>query len=424
MKILWLTNNILPTVAGRSGRSVCNTIGWTDRLSQKLISDADVSLVSMYPDCGSCTHVCGEDGNLKWYGFYSPKIAQVSYDNKRYEYFRSVLMKEKPDIVHIWGTEYSHAAEMTDAAKGLAPVVISVQGLISECAKVYTDGIPETVVSGRTFHDIVRRDGIAEQKARFEKRGELEIKALKDARYVMGRTDWDRSNVMRIDPDTLYYDCGEILRDVFYTDEAWSYDRCDKHSIFMSQAYYPIKGMHVALEVLRLIKKEYPDVVLRTTGRDPRCRSLADRLRQNTYERYVSCKIREYGLDENIEYLGNLDASGMKKMYLKSNVFLQASLIENSSNSLGEAMITGCPVVATNVGGTSSVLGEYGKAGLFDISDPAKAAEKISDIFKGTGPADAEVLSGIRQHAKSMYDADRIAAQYRECYADIIGRRA
>jgi glycosyltransferase involved in cell wall biosynthesis len=424
MKILWLTNAILPAVAGRSGSSVCNTIGWTDRLSEKLISDADVSLVSMYPDCGVHAPVCGEDGDLKWYGFYSPKIAQVSCDNKRYEYFRSVLMKEKPDIVHIWGTEYSHTAEMTDAAKGLAPVVISVQGLISECAKVYTGGIPETVVSKRTFHDSVRRDGIAEQKARFEKRGELEIKALKEARYVIGRTDWDRSNVTRINPDIVYYDCGEILRDVFYTDEVWSYDRCDKHSIFMSQAYYPIKGMHIALEVLHLIKKEYPDVVLRTTGRDPRCSSLTDRLRQNTFERYISEKIREYDLDDNVKYIGGLDAEGMKKMYLKSNVFLQASLLENSSNSLGEAMITGCPVVATNVGGTSSVLGEYGKAGLFDVSDPGKAAEKICDIFNGTGPAEAEELYGLRQNAKSVYDADRIAAQYRECYADIIGRRA
>ena len=60
-------------------------------------------------------------------------------------------------------------------------------------------------------------------------------------------------------------------------------------------------------------------------------------------------RIRE--LEDKVSFLGPLNAEQMKAEYLRSNVFLCPSSIENSPNSLGEAQMLGVPCVASYVGG-------------------------------------------------------------------------
>ncbi len=57
-----------------------------------------------------------------------------------------------------------------------------------------------------------------------------------------------------------------------------------------------------------------------------------------------------------IHFLGSLDAEKMKQAYLDANVFVLPSTIENSPNSLGEAMLLGVPCVAADVGGVTDLL--------------------------------------------------------------------
>lgn len=86
-------------------------------------------------------------------------------------------------------------------------------------------------------------------------------------------------------------------------------------------------------------------------------------------------------LKENIYFTGILNEEQMVKQLLKANVFALPSVIENSSNSLGEAMLLGMPCVASNVGGTSDIL-EHKKEGfLYPYTEEAMLAEYISRFF-------------------------------------------
>lgn len=416
MKLIWLTNCILPVVSERLGEKISYVNGWTDLLSRKLLSQKNYELVSVYPDSRLRSSIFGKRNRLKWYGFHAPKVASINYNEKRVKYFREILEIEKPDLVHIWGTEYSHCTEMTEAASGLVPVVISIQGIISECAKVYLQGIPKAEINRQTFHDIVRNDGLKMQKYRFEMRGKLEKRALRQVKYVIGRTKWDKDTVQRINSDIRYFKCDEIMRDCFYSEKAWSYSNCEKNSIFLPQSYYPIKGMHIALKILSGVKRYYPDVHLYTTGRDARCRSLSDRLRQNSYERFVSELIREYDLDENVTYLGSLNAEGMKKMYMKANVFLQASIIENSSNSLTEAMLIGTPIVVSNVGGTESIVPDEVQDQLYDVRDVEKAVNLILEMFSKEADDCFDEYRKARDMLLEAKAVGVVSKQYENCY--------
>lgn len=72
----------------------------------------------------------------------------------------------------------------------------------------------------------------------------------------------------------------------------------------------------------------------------------------------------------------------MKARYLASNVFVSASTIENSPNSVGEAMPIGCPAVSSCVGGVPDML-EHGQEGvLYQASTPYMLAWYVERVFR------------------------------------------
>ena len=71
----------------------------------------------------------------------------------------------------------------------------------------------------------------------------------------------------------------------------------------------------------------------------------------------------------NIELLGKKNELEICDLFLKSDIYIQTSHIENSPNSLCEAMMIGMPIIASNVGGTSSLLIDEKDGQLFQNGD-------------------------------------------------------
>ena len=91
--------------------------------------------------------------------------------------------------------------------------------------------------------------------------------------------------------------------------------------------------------------------------------------------------MREGDLEGQVQFVGKKDESQMCQYYQQANVFVMPSVIENSPNSLCEALMTGVPVVAANVGGISSII-RHGKEGFLYQSDaPYMMAYYIDLIF-------------------------------------------
>ena len=125
--------------------------------------------------------------------------------------------------------------------------VIHIQGLISICAKHYFADIPPKYLMLNNRKEL----NLREKKIVYEKRGKCEIESIKRVRHVIGRTDWDEACVKAINPQVDYHFCDEILRNVFYKNAGtWDSNVCQKHSIFIGQVHYPIKGFHYLLRAL------------------------------------------------------------------------------------------------------------------------------------------------------------------------------
>ena len=265
--------------------------------------------------------------------------------------------------------------------------------------------LPNKVINSVTLKEIIRNNNLKQQKKSFIKRGKFEIEALKKVKNVIGRTDWDRACVELINPKINYFKCNEILRETFYK-STWQLDQCQKYSIFVSQSDYPIKGFHLALETLANILLEYPEAQLYTTGESPFPQNIKDKLLLSTYQKYIMSLIDKYNLKDKVIFYGKLNGIEMKEAYLKAHVFLSCSSIENSPNSVGEAMILGMPVVSSDVGGVNNLL-EHNKTGfLYQADAPYMAAYYIKKIFSDNNLT-SEITCSAHQSAETIYNVKK-----------------
>ena len=108
----------------------------------------------------------------------------------------------------------------------------------------------------------------------------------------------------------------------------------------------------------------------------------------------------------------------MKERYLKSQVFVLPSSIENSPNSLGEAMLLGAPCIASDVGGVRCLM-THGVEGLiYPADDPHLLAYDICEMFAHPEKA-AQMARAGREHAGKTHDAQKNLEILHQIYTEI-----
>lgn len=399
MKILWITNIIFPEVYGlMEGKTnnVCSG-GWMIGAARALLSFPEVELIVASPT-NKVIKLTELHGEKICYLLFPLGKGNLKKNNDYCKYWREICDSFCPDIVHIHGTEYSHGLAYVDEC-GSQNVVVSVQGLTSVISRYYTAGISfRDIMKNYTFHDFLR-GGIYKGQRLFMRRGRFELELLKKVNDIIGRTNWDKAHLTVVNSKAKYHFCNETLREVFYEGQ-WNYSTCQPHSIFLSQANYPLKGCHQVLKALPFILREFPDTQVKIAGGNIlQNNSFFQKMRRSGYAKYLTSLIEKNKLDNHIVFLGALNANDMKKEYLNCNVFVCPSSIENSSNSIGEAQILGVPCVASYVGGTPDIMFEN-KEYLYRFEEVEMMANLICRIFRQEGNVNTSLMreEAIRRH--------------------------
>lgn len=403
MRILWIVNVKLPIIYKK--QEVSNEInvgGWLDRISQGILEKQNTKLFVCYP------YPIKEEGqfeNLYYQSLtYDPKAMRLGKlkDNVGIEEAEKILTSINPDIIHIHGTEFQYSYFFAEAAKRIGMdnrLTISIQGMVGIIARHVCLGLPEYVKKGCTPKELLLNSNVQSLINNFIRRGNYEEKAIRITKHIIGRTSWDRACTYRINPDAKYHHGNETLREIFYTG-GWNPQNCVKHRIFISQATYPVKGFHFFLDALSDIKKFFPDVSVHVAGGNP---TQGEWLRGSTYGHYLKRKIKNLSLEGCIKFCGSLNAEQMKHEMLEANVFVSPSIIENSPNSVGEAMLLGVPTVSSNVGGVSDLLKDKIEGYLYQSDAPYMLAYYVILIFNDSEKA---TEMGIAAKARAMYTHD------------------
>lgn len=455
MRVLWVCNIMLPVIAEYLNLEASNKEGWLSGLASAVLErgqENGIRLGVAFPFSKPLKFtVPVEKGELDCYGFEENVNRPEKYDVSLEEAMRRITKDFKPDIVHCFGTEYPHTLALCKAFPKKDRILVGIQGLCSECAKVYFGDLSQKVVKSLTFRDMLKGDSIRRQQQKFAHRGEMEIEAVKLAGNVTGRTKWDYHYTTEWNPSATYFFMNETLRNCFY-EGCWEEDKCIPHSIFLSQGDYPIKGLHYMLLALPAVLKEYPDTKVYVAGNSlVNYGTLKEKLKISAYGKYLRSLIQHYGLEQQIVFLGRLNAQQMKEQYLKSHLFVCCSVLENSPNSLGEAMLLGVPCIAADVGGIPSIFtdGEDGilykgylnTSNSFDRIKASGQEEPNSLVGEQGLEHNAELLAAAilrmwsnrekmltycknaRNHAKCTHDREANYQKMTEIYAKINSKR-
>lgn len=418
MKLLWLINLPLPEASALMHKETIPFGGWLFAAAQAITEGTDIELNIAFPD-SSTTEISYWKGEKIHYYSFAPVGMDDAHNSNVIKMFRDLIQRVQADVVHVFGTEFSHTLAMVLACEmEKMKVVINIQGLVSVCAKHYMAGLPVKVQMDSTFRDIVKRDNLRQQQQRFVERGKVEIEALRRVQHVIGRTEWDKACVKQINPNVNYHFCNETLRDEFYNYQ-WDLAACERYSIFISQATYPIKGLHFMLEALPLILQRFPQARLCIAGPDiVTGKTIVGRLKMNAYTQYVKRLIEKNNLHKYIRFTGFLDEKQMCSCYLNSHVFVSASSIENSPNSLGEAMLLGVPCVASNVGGVSTILLHNQDGFLYSFDEYYMLAHYVCEIFSRNNLA-KRFSTNARMHAQCTHDREKNKKRLLDVYSSI-----
>lgn len=418
MNILW-TVNLLPKEASQQ-LNINSTVlgGWVESMAFRLRQYPDVKLAI----------VCKTD-KLNSFDMEINGVRYISlgYDGKtslpQLEGFcKSIIEKFNPDIIQVEGTEFLHAKAMLNTGNRMnIPTVVSLQGILNgqyqyQCGQLQID---DMMFSG-SIKKIFTAWILHFRKTRwFKPRMETERETISKAKYLIGRTTWDRAHAYKLNPDAKYFTCHRILRTPFY-EKNWNINKIEKYSLYVGNGYYALKGVQYVIEALPQLIREYPDIKLYVAGVKPFEEHDKRPFYKKGYGLYLEKLIKDLDVADHIAFTGPLKAEEVADRLSKVHAYILCSAIENSPNTLGEAMCIGTPCVATYVGGVPDMATDGENALFYRNDDPALLAWNIKRIFDSDELA-LKLSENGRKQARITHDADKNSQTLYEIYKIILG---
>lgn len=407
MKVMWLSVTPSMYVEGKIG-------GWIASLEQQIhcYYGDKVDLAILF----ELDKAAGKD--IKNGTTYYPvdKCHEQSYRRKarvsldvRWEYLlpkiRGAISDFKPDIIHCFGSEwpYGMIAEIVDL-----PVVIHMQGFLNVYDLSSKLVVTESEERRYLFPDLKRLIK-AKWKSKLDINADaFEQKLMKSNHYFMGRTEWDRNIVKYFSPGAKYYHVPEAIRpDIYDAPKLWCYNRKSKiRLITITQAGY-LKGNEMILRTAQILKH--------LIGIDFEWRVAGKKDAFPLFEKKTGIKASNV----NVTLLGMIGPEQIVDELAGADFYIHPAIIDNSPNSLCEAQLVGCPVIAANVGGIPQLVDD-GKTGfLYPYNEPHTLAFKICNLID-----DKELLTAVSkaeiETSRNRHDPKTVADTVYRTYEAVI----
>jgi len=135
---------------------------------------------------------------------------------------------------------------------------------------------------------------------------------------------------------------------------------------------------------------------------------------------YSSLKdyVTEIGLSDLVWMAGDRD--DVAELMQLMDVFVLPSLAEGISNTVLEAMATGLPVIATNVGGNPELISEGENGRLVKVGDEQGLAEAIGELVDNPELRTEMGKKGM-ERVKSTFNWQRAVSEYLGVYDELLG---
>lgn len=289
----------------------------------------------------------------------------------------SEIIEIGPHIVHAFGTEGAYALSGIDSR---VPCIIAIQGIMGEYVKVAPS-------IGYRFMALCEKH------------------ALRSGKHFSCRTGFDSGYVHLHNPLANIYMIPEIMGASYFTCN-WKAEK-DPSVLFVGELCRR-KGIEDLLEAVKQVSVPITDIRVRIVGTGV-----------PSYVKFLQQKCEDLGIVRHIEFLGYRSPEQLARLHEESQTLVLPSLMDNSPNCVAEAMVSGLPVIATDVGGIRSLI-EENKTGLLVPShSPDKLAQTITALLQ-----DINLRKTISNCAKAIarprHDPKTVTEATISAYRDVI----
>lgn len=404
--ILWIVNSPLGPIGeliyGKRSSGL-----WMDALLECFSVKHDYRLIVATTAAVSET-ISAEENDIRYYVLPSTPPIRYDENNKmNINAWKRIIETEKPDLMQIWGTEFTHGLCAMRICPDI-PTIIYMQGYLASIARYYFAGISYYELKKTiTLRDLIKRDSIIQQQRKYEKSSIKEIEMLSRAGKIITENKWCETNIKSIIPGIKNYSCPLSINPVFKSHE-WREESIEPHSVICTASGYPLKGLHMVLRAIALLKNEYPNIKLYVPG--PKMisdNSLQWKLRKRGYTKYIERMVQTLDIADNIIWMGNVTQEELASTYEKVNVFVLSSSIENHSSSLKEAMIVGTPSIAAAVGGIPEYITHRENGMLYRFEEYEMMASYIRELFENRDLA-KKISSNGRESMLKLHGSNEI----------------
>lgn len=406
MKILWFTNT--PSLYKKNKKGY-NGGGWIESLEKIINYENENELAISFFHSDSCFKQ--KQGKTTYYPIplYNTIVKKLkrylflNNDKSEVNYYLKIINDFNPDIIHVFGSEQSFGL-LSLYTK--IPLVIHVQGILNPYLNAYyapgsniLDLIKQNIFKPLRIISLMRGMSI------FKLNAQRESIILKNCKYYMGRTEWDKNVTSLYAPSSTYFFCSEVLRDTFYTANAWQRKECTKLTLVSTISKTSYKGFDLILKAAKILQElKNIDFEWNVFG--------IQEYKEWEIKLGINCS------EVKVFLRGVADSSLLVKNIQESDIFIHPSYIDNSPNSICEAQLLGIPVISTNVGGISSLI-ENDKTGfLVPANDPFTLVARIIEIKNNKAKA-IYLGKNARNEAIFRHDKEKILADLLKVYNHI-----
>lgn len=321
--------------------------------------------------------------------------------------YRSVIEDFKPDLIHIFGTEENFGF-ITDVTQ--IPVVISIQGNLTVYTWKYFSGLSKwQLFSSFYFKKLIRFSTSYSHYMHFRKKAAREKEILKNIKYIIGRTDWDRRITRVLSPNSVYFHNDEVLRDQFYKEPIVNIPNSNELIITTMSGPAVYKGLETVCKAVSILNDLDINFIWNIGGVSENDELILA----------IKKKLKSSFPDKKINFLGKLNELEIISLLKKTNIYVLPSHIENSPLTLSEAMILGLPIISTFAGGIGSRLTDKKEGILIQDGDPWSLAGSILE-FKENYQQVIEYGKKARIRALARHNPDVIISDLVNIYDRII----
>lgn len=391
MRILWFSvtpSLFCPCSYGHNGG------GWIASLEQivRQVGEIELGVAFNFADNG--------------FSYKRDGVIYYPIDKGSLEAYLHIIDDFRPDLIQIFGSEnaFGELCGKTDV-----PVVIHIQGCLPPCHNaLFPVGMgPIDFITQRGLSWQYRFIGLRSEPA-FRKNAEREIQTIQNCRYFMGRTEWDKGLIDLFNPSATYFHCEEALRPSFMEGtRLWQWH--DGKPIVVSVISRPwYKGCDLILKTAQLLRR-FTDI------------DFEWRVYGVPEMRFFEHKYGICADEVGVRVMGTVTQQQLVEAVISARCYVHPSYIENSPNSLCEAQILGAPVLATHVGGVSSLVAHGVSGLLFPANDPYTLASLLKRMSYDRQLAES-LGEGAHRLALRRHNPESIKNRLVEIYKAILDR--